>query len=291
MNVTNLITIDQNTVEYAIIGQGYPVLALHGSPGGWDQMICEFSFLSENGFMVIAPSRPGYCGTPLSSGDTVNSQADLFAKLMEKLGFDRYAVVAWSGGGPSAIQLAAMRPGCVSALYLQACVTQSYHYSDQDKKEMEPFFKPFFWKVIQFITYCFPKKILEGMIQMSFSCTKTEADERIKKLIRTDKMILKYINALIGSMLPPSKRECGFRNDIKQFNNLDLPLSHIQCHTLIIHGKIDKSPTPDHAEFAAQKIKNSELKVLHNVPHIPRLSQEYFIIRDDILNFLNTVKN
>jgi pimeloyl-ACP methyl ester carboxylesterase len=62
------------------------------------------------GFRYIAPSRPGYLGTSLSLGRTPVEQADLYRDLLDALGVERAAVMAVSGGGPSALQFALSHP-------------------------------------------------------------------------------------------------------------------------------------------------------------------------------------
>ena len=57
-------------IEVSSTGAGYPVIALHGCPGGYDQGLLVGDRLSGAGFHVIAPSRPGYLRTPLESGRT-----------------------------------------------------------------------------------------------------------------------------------------------------------------------------------------------------------------------------
>lgn len=85
-------------VEYAERGHGEPVLAVHGTRGGWDQGLVSCEFLSLNGFRVVAPSRPGYLGTPLSTGRTPAEQADALAALLDALALDRTMVLAGSAG-------------------------------------------------------------------------------------------------------------------------------------------------------------------------------------------------
>jgi len=286
MTKTKTIKTDQGVVEYALLGDGFPVLAIHGSPGGWDQVVCEFSFLIEHGFKLIVVSRPGYCKTPLSSGVTVQQQAELLANLMELLNIDRYAIVAWSGGGPAAIYLAASQPNKVSALYLQACVTKSNIYTEEDQKATEPFFKRTNAVIIKLITTFFPKSILIEMIRSAYPYSNDEIKSLAEQLL-VDPSVISYVKSLVSSMIPPSKRVVGFRNDIKQFKNLnDLPLTRVQSPTLIIQGKIDTTPTPDNAEYAAGKIEKSVLMLFDDLPHIPRLSLQYLQIQDHIIEFL-----
>jgi pimeloyl-ACP methyl ester carboxylesterase len=83
-------------------------------------------FLVEAGFEVIAPSRPGYLGTPLDRRRTIDDQADLHAALLDAIGCERAGVVTWSGGGPSGYRLAVRHPSRVSALVAFAAVSQAY---------------------------------------------------------------------------------------------------------------------------------------------------------------------
>src|SRR5689334_11558438 len=52
-------------LEYAISGEGPPVLVVHGSGGGFDQGLEFGAPLVKRGFQVIAPSRFGYLRTPV----------------------------------------------------------------------------------------------------------------------------------------------------------------------------------------------------------------------------------
>jgi pimeloyl-ACP methyl ester carboxylesterase len=105
-------------VEVATSGTGPALLALHGAMGGWDQGILLARSLDARDLRWVAPSRPGYLGTPLSVGRTPEAQADAHAALLDALRIDAAVVAAVSGGGPSAIQLALRHPDRCRALVL-----------------------------------------------------------------------------------------------------------------------------------------------------------------------------
>ena len=96
-------------IEHATLGDGDEpaVLVIHGTPGGYDQGLCVALRAGPLSLQVIAPSRPGYLGTALDVGKTPRDQADAYADLLDALSIRKAAIVALSGGGPSAIQLAA----------------------------------------------------------------------------------------------------------------------------------------------------------------------------------------
>lgn len=112
------------SVELARFGAGPAVLALHGGLGGFDQaLLLARSALGEGApFDVLAPSRPGYLGTPLGSLASPEAQADLYAALLDTLGIERVLVLAISAGGPGALAFAARhRERCAGLVLVSAC--------------------------------------------------------------------------------------------------------------------------------------------------------------------------
>ncbi len=289
MSQIKTIAMHSGSIEYVTVGEGYPLLALHGTPGGWEQMAAELSFLTEHGFQLIIPDRPGYGGTAIALGKTPPEQAKLFAEMMQQLGHSKYAVAAWSGGGPCALHLAALCSAHISVLYLEACITIASAYTDDMKKQTEPFFNPKIVKIIKFTTDWFPGLVLKEMLKSEYSCTKAEAKVMAKTLRRQDKGILAYVKQLSYSMIPPEKREPGFRNDVVEFAKLEaLPFAKITAPTLILHGKLDCSGVSiEHATTAEQAIANTKLLLLDGVTHVPRLTvDQYPKIKQQVTEFL-----
>ena len=52
-------------IEYQEAGTGVPLLAVHGSGGGYDQGMAFAAALADHGIRVIAISRFGYLRTPM----------------------------------------------------------------------------------------------------------------------------------------------------------------------------------------------------------------------------------
>src|SRR4029079_5251673 len=75
------------------------------------------------GCTVLAPSRPGYGRTPLSTGRSVEAYADVVRTLCADLGITRVAaVVGVAGGGPTAATMAARHADLVERLILISAV-------------------------------------------------------------------------------------------------------------------------------------------------------------------------
>jgi 2-hydroxy-6-oxonona-2,4-dienedioate hydrolase len=105
-------------IEYAVAGQGAPVLAVHGAGGGYDQGMDFGGLLAQRGFHVIAMSRFGYLRTPLPPDASAAAQADAHACLLDALEIPHAAVLGGSAGSPSSVQFALRHPMRISALVL-----------------------------------------------------------------------------------------------------------------------------------------------------------------------------
>jgi pimeloyl-ACP methyl ester carboxylesterase len=105
-------------IEYARVGEGYPVLSVHGTMGGFDQGLIIAKPAIDDGDQVISVSRFGYLRTPLPADTSLDRQTDAFACLLDALGIPKVAVITTSGGAVSSIRFAVRYPQRVSALVL-----------------------------------------------------------------------------------------------------------------------------------------------------------------------------
>ncbi|GAA2899805.1 alpha/beta hydrolase [Streptosporangium fragile] len=110
-------------VEYRLEGEGpRTVLVFHGGHMRAGLALGEEIF-ADAGFTVLAPSRPGYGRTPLTTGTTPASFADATSQLCRTLGIERLAaVVGISAGGRTALTMAARHPDLVERVILQSAV-------------------------------------------------------------------------------------------------------------------------------------------------------------------------
>ena len=107
-------TPDGRHLEVLVSGpdDGFPLVFLHGTPGGIvaDAPLTEAA--AGNGLQLIGYSRPGYGdSTPRAAGGTIADDATDVATILDHLGHDRFVAIGWSGGGPRALACAALLPG------------------------------------------------------------------------------------------------------------------------------------------------------------------------------------
>jgi pimeloyl-ACP methyl ester carboxylesterase len=107
-------------IEYVRVGEGYPVLVVNGSFGGFDQGLVVAEPLIEAGYQVISVSRFGYLRSPMPDNASVDKQVDAFICLLDTLGIQKVAVLTVSGGAVSSTRFAASYPQRISVLILQS---------------------------------------------------------------------------------------------------------------------------------------------------------------------------
>lgn len=240
-------------IEYAQRGDGERVLAVHGTLGGWDQGLVSAEYLRVNGFRIIAPSRPGYLGTPLSTGKAFPQQGDALAALLDALKIDQIAVFAVSGGGPAAYELAARHPDRVARLVQvdAVCIPGPIPRAGSELFARDILIKAQIWML-----HHAPRQTLAILMRLAGTESKGVVADRAQALAaipaRTEAM-----EATFRSSLGAARRRTGMKNDFTKLSPAQLEA--ITCPTLIVHGRSDKSVPPASAEYAHAHITGSEL--------------------------------
>lgn len=248
-------------IQYAERGEGPPALIVHGTPGGYDQGLVGLEFAS-SALRLIAPSRPGYLGTPLSTGRTPTQQGDALAALLDALGIDRIPVVGASGGGPSTYLLAARHPDRVS------CLVEIDSICLADPKPSRLAIRldycPTNLRLSQVLFDRYPRASMRALLARTSTLSAPARSEEARR-IAEDPDLVALVSALTATTSRhPAQRQDGLRNDFTQVADIgQLPLSGISCPTLIVHGTADKDVPTTHATHAHDCIPHS---VLHWIP-------------------------
>jgi pimeloyl-ACP methyl ester carboxylesterase len=255
-------------VEVAVQGSGPPVMLIHGTPGGWDSSVAMGKFLVDGGFELIAPSRPGYLGTPLGDRTGIDDQADLLAALLDELGHDRAGVLSWSGGGPSGYRLAVRHPDRVSALVAFASVSKAYPRPKEALEErlmMET--RPGNW-VLRFLSSHAPKTTVSATLGAEGDLSKKELRALVSEALdrEDERNVVLTMAEVVGDY---SNRRAGVDNDWERFGAIEsLELERISAPTLIIHGSADTDVPPEQGENAAAAISGAEHLVMDRGTHL-----------------------
>lgn len=240
-------------VEFATLGDGEPLLVVHGAGGGYDQGLDFGVPLAARGIRVIAVSRFGYLGSSLPDDASPEAQADAFAALLDHLGIAGCAIAGASAGAPSAMQFALRHPKRCNALLL--VVPAAYVPRPDDAPPLlTPATTEFvfntalrsdflFWSAIRIA----PRALVKGVLATPPGVLdRVDADERA----RAELMLMR--------ILPVSARREGLLNDARITSSLArYDLEHIMAPTLVTSVADDLFGTYDAARYTAEHIPNA----------------------------------
>ena len=258
---STMIQTEQGFVETLIIGQGPPIVILHGALGGYDRAYV-YSFPQE-GFKFILPSRPGYLRTPLKSGTTPEEQADLVAALLDTLQIEKAAVIGCSAGGPPAVQFAHRHPDRCWALVMGNAIIsplpRSHHL-------ITPVAKAFFdWDWFTWLGV--NRAVLYALRPNLGWQTRNQPEKQTR------------IRSMLASIHPTSVRKAGFLNDMAQFQQTpNLPLEELSTPTLVVHGTSDIVVPFQQGEESARRIPDAQFLKIEGGTHLCFISHREVVM-------------
>lgn len=261
---STIVQTSHGPVEIAEQGSGPAILLIHGSPGGYDQLLPLARSLAQVGYRTITVSRPGYLRTPLSVGSTWEQQADALAALLDTLDIERASVFGVSGGGPVALQLTLNHSKRVRALVLVAAVSLRYDDDQPELQDAEAF--GLVWDLGALLGRASPSSGL-GMLGMP--------DDQRRQLLDDDPAALEAVSYLFQSLGFMHRRRNGYVNDRRQLVQTTVHghLADISAPVLILHGAEDTSVPPRHAEAVAAQVPRANLELMPGTGHA------FFVLR------------
>ena len=262
-------------MQLAREGQGPPVLVSHGGPGGFDLALAWCRHLRDGGCELLAPSRPGYLRTPLQSGRSPESQADLYAAILDALHIEHATIMGFSSGGPSAVQFAARHPDRTTALILEAAILLPFEppINALQRATIESRF-------LVWLSYHIAGRLPRLMARFSVDGMSAGLNREQKRAaanwIESDPTRLERIKEMSACIAPRQYRHPGWVNDKANEAGLaPLPFADIAAPTLIAHGANDGIVSVAHAADAADQIAGAELILVAEGHHALSLSRNY----------------
>ncbi|MBO0703168.1 MAG: alpha/beta hydrolase [Candidatus Dormibacteraeota bacterium] len=247
-------------VEFDLSDGGGPVvLASHGGLGGVDQARVMLDWLGRDRYRLLSVSRPGYLGTPLSSGTGPERQADLFAALLDHLGIPNVVVIGLSAGGPAAYLLAARHADRVKAMVAIDSVSGRQDPAGGAGRVTETIFMSSLSEaLIGLVTRRAPARLLRQALSGTASISPQELRAQMGFVLSSPEQ-LAFFKAFMATVSPYRPRKPGTDNDTAQGLAIrSLPLEGIRCPVLVVHGTHDTDVPLFHGVDARERIAGAE---------------------------------
>jgi pimeloyl-ACP methyl ester carboxylesterase len=242
-------------IEYGERGEGTPLLALHGAGGGYDQGLMMADLIGA-GFRVIAPSRFGYLNAPIPADASVAAQADAYACLLDHLNLSRVTVVAFSAGGPSALDFALRYPERVDRLVLVSALSTLRPVREDGVGPSPQMLSDFgYWALVNTA----PDLLLDALGVPAASRAAFTPTERERA------------GQVLDRMLPMARRNPGNDTDVVEQNLPtipDFPLNEIAVPTLVIHAQDDTLVPYAQGAYSAAHIPGARLVTYETGGHL-----------------------
>ena len=244
-------------IDFAELGDGDPVLVLHGTGGGFDQGLDMTAALADEGFRLIAPSRFGYLRSSLPRDHSAAAQADASAELLDRLGVDRCAVIGISAGAWPALHFAVRYPARCRAVVLLVPATDLPRRTRFLGRALTGLFACDFlgWAAVR-LANVFPP--LRGMMVGTPARVVRRASPKEKRRVRS----------ILFDSLPAHARLSGIKIDLAQMSpDSACALADVACPVLAISTEDDAFQTADHAREVAAAVPDGTAVIYSSGGH------------------------
>jgi len=250
-----------------VVGNGYPLLLMHGGPGADHWSLRPFRQLADQFTLIFYDHR---CngrsqGAPVSSMTFDNLTADADA-LRRTLGYERWAVLGHSFGGHVALEYALRYPGSLSHLLLVDTGGDS-HWSQHNAADLlaRRGYSPEKVELVRrWFTGQFPPRQMPLILMRIGGAYYSRPSLSLvaRELIRGE----------WRSKMRPEAMIFAGRYLLNGWTVMDR-LSEITAPTLIIAGRDDFIFPPEHQRELAAAIPRARLQIIERAGHNPHEEQ------------------
>lgn len=251
-NSSKIIETERGAIEYAIRGQGRPILYVHGGMGAYEQGLALLEILALEDFQIITFSRPGYRRTGIEIGSSLSEQAETMCMVLNHLEIETATVLAISAGGLSALQFAQDHPDRCDALILLSAQGPELARSRPSR----------FWL---WLLDCMLKSDLFVWILMRAGMALLTRLMHVKD----SPSAWRNTKQFFEGVFPASDWRIGTTNDVDQLiGQQSIDLESIRVPTLIMHGLQDNIVPPVVARVNAEEIAQAQLALIEGGSHM-----------------------
>jgi pimeloyl-ACP methyl ester carboxylesterase len=277
---TAMASVPGGRVEYRLERRGDSVVVVfHGGHVRAGLALGEEVF-ADAGYGVLVPSRPGYGRTPLSTGSSVVGFTDVVRALCADLGISRIAaVVGISGGGPTAVTMAARHRDLVDRVILISAVGWLPWPDLITRLGAHGMFtaatESVTWAGVRLLARVAPETCLRLLLR---NLSTRPAGQVVARLSPDNR-------ALLLALFATMRSGRGFLHDLRPTPDFT---ADVDQPTLVIATRNDRGVPFAHSESLAAAITHAELVESQADSHFVWLAPDWPVIAERIRVFLDT---
>jgi pimeloyl-ACP methyl ester carboxylesterase len=242
----------QTLIAFEDRGAGTVLVLLHAFPldsSMWRSQVADLA----SHHRVIAPDFPGFGGSAVSAGLTVDSAADILAELLDHLGVNERVIVGGlSMGGYVALAFARLYPQRLGSLILAD--TKADPDDDAGRTARD--------KSIQLVADKGLHALVDQLVPKLLSPATAAQKPNVVKTVR-EIATRQPVEGIVAALKALRDRPDA---------NPGLP--HIAVPTLVLVGEQDGITPPDKAKVLADSIPNARLVSIPDAGHLANLENE-----------------
>ncbi|MFB6153719.1 MAG: alpha/beta fold hydrolase [Halodesulfurarchaeum sp.] len=255
------------TVAWRSVGdpEGTPALFLHGTPGSAELASLYAEAAADRGVLIVAPDRPGYGDSPPWPDWQPRNAGVALAPVLDAIDVTAAPVIAFSGGAPFALGLAAERPARVASLTLVSAASP-HGMGETLPRQL---------RLLGSLARAVPR--LSGVaywLQGALAGRRPAA--AVDQLTTGDRSVEASIAETVGQDIQTglAGSRAGAVAESRLFGkSWDLPLSDIEADTVLYHGTADTNAPLSGAAALAETLPNATLSRVAGADHLGTLTR------------------
>jgi proline iminopeptidase len=253
-----------------VIGQGYPLLLMHGGPGMDHASLLALGRCADQLTLIFYDHR---CngrsnGADVSSMTWENLTADAEA-LRQALGFEQWAVLGHSFGGMVALEYALRYPQSLSHLLLLGTCGDTRWVQENAPELLAK--RGYSAATVQAAHRFFNGQLTPGEVFPTAMKFGTAYFYSLPAMVR---------ETLFGprAKMQPEAHVFGFSQLLTGWTVMDR-LGEIEVPTLVMAGRQDFLFPPEHQAILADRLPNAQLELIERAGHNPQMEQPEAVAR------------
>jgi proline iminopeptidase len=267
-----MISIRDVTLFVKVVGQGYPLLLMHGGPGMDHTSLLPLRRCAGRFTLIYYDQRCNgrSTGLPVSTMTWDNLTADAEA-LRISLGFERWAVLGHSFGGMVALEYALRYPDSLSHLLLMDTCGDT-RWVQQGAPEMlaKRGFSP---AAVEAARQFYNGRLAPDEV---FGAALKFARAYYYRASRL--ALIRQIPAGFKAKMQPEAQIFGFGQLLSGWAVMDR-LGEIETPTLVLAGRDDFQFPPEHQAILADRLPNAQLTLIERAGHNAPMERPAEVIR------------